>query len=75
MTHENQFFIVDVMVIDLTRKMVATNVISRLTGVGVKLNAIVKICKYRGLYEKHHFISIAIEVHGAPKCDMDHFTR
>jgi hypothetical protein len=39
----------------------------------VKLNAIVKICKLRRFYEGHHFIPMAMEVHGAPECDMDHF--
>jgi hypothetical protein len=35
----------------------------------------VKICKYRRLYKKHHFISMAMEVHGAPRCDMDYFIK
>jgi hypothetical protein len=41
----------------------------------VKLSAIVKIFKYRGLHEGHHFISMVMEVHGAPECDMDRFIK
>jgi hypothetical protein len=55
--------------------MVATNVITRLIGAIVKLSAIAKICKYRGLHERHHFISMAMEVHGTLERDMDHFIR
>jgi hypothetical protein len=39
----------------------------------VELNTIVKICKYRGLNEGHHFIPMAMEVHNTPGCDMDRF--
>jgi hypothetical protein len=67
MTHEDQVFIVDV--------MVATSVISRPEGAATKFNAIVKVCKYRGLHEKHHFIPMAMEVHGTPGCDMDRFIK
>jgi hypothetical protein len=35
----------------------------------------VKICKYRRLYERHHFISMAMEVHGALRCDVDYFIK
>jgi len=38
-----------------------------------KVNAIAKICKYKGLHEGHHFISMAMKVHNAPECDMDCF--
>jgi hypothetical protein len=40
---------------------------------GAKFNIIIKICKYRGLHEEHHFIVMITEVHGAFKCDMDYF--
>jgi hypothetical protein len=40
-----------------------------------ELNAIAKICKYRRLHEGHHFILMAMQVHDALKCDMDHFIR
>jgi hypothetical protein len=41
----------------------------------MELNAIIKICKYRGLHEGHHFILMAIEVHGTPGHDMDYFIK
>jgi hypothetical protein len=75
MTHEDQVFIVDVVVINPTREMVATSVISRPVDVTTKLNTILKIRKYKKLHEKHHFILMAVEVHGAPGCDMNHFFR
>jgi hypothetical protein len=34
-------------------------------------NAIVKICKYKGLHERHHFISMAMGVHVTLGHDMD----
>ncbi len=58
-----------------TSEIVASNVISQLTGTTVKFNVIVKICKYRRFHEGHHFILMAMEVHNAPKHDMDHFIR
>jgi hypothetical protein len=56
-------------------KTMTMNVINRPVGVTTKLNAIVKIRKYRGLHEKHHFISMAMEVHNALGRDMDHFIK
>jgi hypothetical protein len=41
----------------------------------MKLNVIVKICKYRRLHEGHHFIPMAMEVHGASRHDMDRFIK
>jgi hypothetical protein len=52
---------------------VASNVITQLVNVATKFNTIVKIHKYKGLHERHHFIPIAMEVHDAPKRDMDYF--
>jgi hypothetical protein len=75
MTHEDQVFIVDVIVNDPTRETMVLNIITRLVGVVAELNAIAKIRKYKGLQEGHHFIPMAMEVHGAPKCDMDCFIR
>jgi hypothetical protein len=75
MTRENQFFVVDVMIIDITRKMVALSVISQLVGLVIELSAIVNIHKYRGLHEGHHFILMAMEVHDAPERDMDRFIK
>jgi hypothetical protein len=40
----------------------------------VELNAIAKIHKYKKFHEKHHIL-MAMEVHGAPGCDMDCFIR
>jgi hypothetical protein len=75
MTYENQVFVANVVVTDPTQKMVASNVISSLAGVVVKLNAIVKIRKCRRLRKGHHFIPMAIKVHSAPRHDMDRFIR
>jgi hypothetical protein len=44
---------------------------SKLAGASVKFNAIAKIHKYKGLHEGHHFILMAMEVHGALGRDMD----
>jgi len=62
-------------VIDLTQRTMATNVISRLAGVTAELNAIAKIHKYKRLHEGHHFIPMAMEVHDAFGCDMNRFIR
>jgi hypothetical protein len=51
------------------------NVISQLVSVVVELNTIAKICKNRTFHEGHHFISMAMEVHGTPEHDMDYFIR
>jgi hypothetical protein len=44
-TWENQVFIVDVMIIDLIRKIMFLNVINQPTNVIVKPNTILNICK------------------------------
>ncbi len=75
MSHEEQIFVANVVVIDLTWNAMAMNVINWLAGVIVELNAIVKIHKYRGLHEGHHFILVAMEVHDALGHDMDCFIR
>ncbi len=49
------------------------NVINQPIGATIKFNAIAKINKYGRLCEGHQFIPLAMEVHGAPKHDMDHF--
>jgi hypothetical protein len=41
----------------------------------VELNVIIKIHKYKRLHEGHHFIPMAMEVHGTPKCNMDCFIK
>jgi hypothetical protein len=53
----------------------ASSVINRLTSAVVKLNAIIKIHKYKEFNEGHHFILMAMEVHDAPGHDMDCFIR
>ncbi len=53
----------------------ALSVINRPIGVVAELSAIVKIHKYIKLQEGHHFISMAMEVHDAPRHDTDHFIR
>jgi hypothetical protein len=65
MTQKNKIFIVNVMIIDLMWETMISNVISQ-TRVIVKLSAIIKIRKYRRFHERHHFILIAMKVHGAP---------
>jgi len=57
------------------REMMVLSVISRSTSVAAKLSTIAKNFKYRGLHEGHYFISMTMEVHGALKCDMDHFIK
>jgi len=70
MIQEDQVFIVDMLVIDLTRDIVASNVINWLIGVAAQLNTISKIHKYKRLHEGHHFIPTAMDVR-----DMDHFIK
>jgi hypothetical protein len=60
-----------VVVIDPTWETMASNIISQSTGAITKLSAFVKICKYKGFHERHHFILMAMELHGTPKHDMN----
>jgi hypothetical protein len=53
MTCEDQVFVANVMVIDLTWEIVATSVINQPDGAIAELSAIVKIYKYRRLHDKH----------------------
>jgi len=74
MTCEDQVFVANVMAIDLTWEIVATIVIIQPKGAIAKLNAIAKICKYRGFHDKlepFYFDGNG----GAPKCDIDRFIR
>jgi len=66
-------FVADVVVTNLTWEMVASNVINQPASVVAKFSTIVKIRKYRGFHEGHHFILMAMEVHGALGHDMDRF--
>jgi len=64
-----------VLVINPTWKTMTSSVNNQPTSATAKLNTIVKIHKYKGLYERHHFILMVMEVHGALGHDMDHFTK
>jgi len=75
MTQKDQVFIGDVVVIDPMWEAMASSVINQPLGAIVKLNAIIKIHKYRGLHEGHRFILVAMEVHDAPERDMDRFIK
>jgi hypothetical protein len=75
MTQEDQIFITNVVVIDLTRETMVSNVIIQPTSVATKLSAIVKIYKYRKLHEGHHFIPMAMEMHSTPRRDMNLFIK
>jgi hypothetical protein len=41
----------------------------------MKFSTIPNIRKYKGLHERHHFIPMAMEVHGAPGHDIDRFIK
>jgi hypothetical protein len=41
----------------------------------VELSAIVKVHKYKGFHEGHHFIFMAMEVHNTIEPNMDHFSK
>ncbi len=73
MTQEDQVFVANVVVINSMKETMASNVISRPVGATMKFKAIAKIRRYRGLHEGHHFISMAMEVHGAFGREMDCF--
>jgi hypothetical protein len=75
MTQKDQVFVADVVVNDLMWKMVTLNVISQPVGAVIELSTIVKIRKYKGLHEGHHFIPMAMEVHDAPRHNMDCLIR
>jgi hypothetical protein len=67
MIHEDQVFVVDVVVTNATWETMAMSVISQPTNVVTELNTIAEIRKYKRLHEGHHFIPMAMEVHNAPK--------
>jgi len=64
-----------VVVIDPTQETMAINVINEPTCATTKLNAIDKIHKYKRLHERHHFILMAMEVHGTKERGMDRFIK
>jgi hypothetical protein len=73
MTRKDQVFVADVVLIDPTLEIVATNVIIWPKGAIAKLSVITKIHKYKKRHEGHHFIPMVMKVHGTHGCDMDHF--
>jgi len=75
MISEDQNFVIGVVVINSTQKIVIMTVISWLANVITKLSAIAKICKYKRFHEGHHFIPMAMEVHNTLGRDMDHFIK
>jgi len=75
MTQKDQVFIVDVVIINPMRKTMISGVINQPTNVVAKLSVITNIHKYKGLHEGHHFISMAMELHNAFRCDMNHFIK
>jgi len=56
MIRKDQVCIVNVVVTNPMKEMVALNVITRLAGAITEFNVIIKIRKYKGLHERHHFI-------------------
>jgi hypothetical protein len=75
MARKGQVFVAHVVVIDSTREIMASSVISQLANANVELNAIANIHKYQRFHEGHHFILMAMEVHITLGCDMDHFIK
>jgi len=55
MIREDQVLVVNVMVIDSTSKTMVLNVIIQPASAILKLSVIVKIHKYKGLHDGHHF--------------------
>ncbi len=75
MIREDQILVANMVVINSTHETMAMNVINQSTSAATKLNTIVKIYNYKGLHEGHHFISMAMEMHSALRCDMDFSSR
>jgi hypothetical protein len=75
MTQEDKVFVANVLVIDLMREMVVWTVVSWLANAAMKFSSIVKIHKCKRLHEGHHFIPMAVEVHGAFRHDMNRFIK
>jgi len=75
MTRKDYVFVVNRMVIDLTRETLALSVINPPIGATMEPSAIAKIHKYRRLQKGHYFIPMAMEVHDALEHDMDRFIK
>ncbi len=74
MIHEDQVFVVVVVVIDPMRETMALSVISQPWDATMEFNAI-EIHKYRRFHEWHHFILMVFEVHNTFKRDMNRFIK
>jgi hypothetical protein len=75
MIQKDQVFVANVVVTNLMWETMVSNAINWVASVITKLNAIAKIYKNKMLKEGHHFISMAMEMHDAPKRDMDCFIK
>ncbi len=75
MIQKDKVFIADVVVIDPMQETMASSAITRPIGATMELNVIIKIHKYKGFREGHHFISMAMDMHDTFEHDMDHFIR
>jgi hypothetical protein len=76
MTQKDQVLVVDVVVaIDPTQDTMASSLISQPACAIAKLSTIINIHKYKRFHERYHFISMAMEVHNTPRCDLDRFMR
>jgi hypothetical protein len=64
-----------VIVTNPTQKTMAMTVINQPGSVIAKFNTIAKIHKYKRIHERHHFISMAMEVHGALWHDINPFIK
>jgi hypothetical protein len=72
---EDQVFVANVLITNLTWETTTLNVINQPTNVATKLRALVNIRNYRGLHEGHHFIQMVMEVHNALRQNMDRFIK
>jgi len=74
-TYEDHIFVANLAVIDPTWNTMTMNVISQPIGAVMEFSTKAKIRKYWRLHEGHHFILMAMEMHGAPRLDMDCFIK
>jgi hypothetical protein len=52
-----------------------SSAITQPIGAAMELNIIIKIHKYTGFCEGHHFILMAMDMHDALEHDIDHFIK
>ncbi len=63
MIRKDQVFVVDGVITNMTREIVASSVISQLAGAAENLTSLLKSTNIKGLHEGHHFILMTTEVH------------